>query len=177
MMRYSISGLAVIPCVWLLSACSITPVKPAYPDIGTRLGQCVAGGPDTVAQQFYDYRIQHPTNGLNDLSALRPYLSDGLSDLLDTAARQPNTSMSQARYDLFSSADSGIDSADVASASTIPDTDARNIPLRVTFTKGSRQWQDEVLMIRAGHCWAVDDVRYLGASQAPSGSLRQSLSR
>jgi hypothetical protein len=34
-----------------------------------------------VAQQFYDYRIQHRSN---DLTGLRPYLSDGLAKLLTT---------------------------------------------------------------------------------------------
>jgi len=64
----------------------------------------------------------------------------------------------------------------VESASTIPNTDARNIPLRVKLTQGSQTWQDEVLMIREGQCWAVDDVRYLGGSvHASAGTLRQSI--
>ncbi len=69
-MRYSKLSL-LIPCALLLSAC--TTVTPAYKDNGPRIGACVEGGPDSVAQQFYDYRIQHHSN---DIAALRPYLSD-----------------------------------------------------------------------------------------------------
>jgi hypothetical protein len=43
----------------------------------------------------------------------------------------------------------------------------RNIPLRVKLKQGTQSWQDEVLMIREGQCWAVDDVRYLGGSPCP----------
>ncbi|HBE4095762.1 TPA: lipoprotein, partial [Escherichia coli] len=53
-MRYSKLTM-LIPCALLLSAC--TTVTPAYKDNGTRSGPCVEGGPDNVAQQFYDYRI------------------------------------------------------------------------------------------------------------------------
>ncbi len=128
--------------------------------------------PDTVAQQFYDYRIQHRSN---DLTGLRPYLSDGLAKLLNDATRDPQHN-AQLKFDLFSIRTTLPDSAEVASASTIPNTDARNIPLRVKLTQGTQTWQDEVLMIREGQCWAVDDVRYLGAAvHAPSGTLRQSL--
>ena len=71
-----------------------------------------------------------------------------------------------------------VDSASVDSASTIPNTDARNIPLRVELKQGSQSWKDEVLMVREGQCWAVDDVRYLGSNtHAPAGSLRQSLEK
>lgn len=69
-MRYRSLSL-LIPCALLLSAC--TTVTPAYKDNGPRTGSCVQGGPDSVAQQFYDYRIQHRSN---DITALRPYLSD-----------------------------------------------------------------------------------------------------
>ncbi len=58
-MRYSKLSL-LIPCALLLSAC--TTVTPAYKDNGPRIGACVEGGPDSVAQQFYDYRIQHHSN-------------------------------------------------------------------------------------------------------------------
>ncbi|NEM18428.1 DUF3828 domain-containing protein, partial [Escherichia coli] len=76
----------------------------------------------------------------------------------------------------FSSRATLPDSADVASASTIPNTDARNIPLRVKLTQGTQTWQDEVLMIREGQCVAIDDVRYIGGSvHAPAGTLRQSI--
>lgn len=54
-MRYSALTL-LVPCALVLSACT-TPVTPAFKDIGTRSGPCIDGGPDTVAQQFYDYRI------------------------------------------------------------------------------------------------------------------------
>ena len=169
-MRYSALTL-LVPCALVLSACT-TPVTPAFKDIGTRSGPCIDGGPDTVAQQFYDYRIQHRGN---DLTALRPYLSDGLSKLLNDATRDPQHN-ALLQSDPFSSRATLPDSADVASASTIPNTDARNIPLRVKLTQGTQSWQDEVLMIREGQCWAVDDVRYIGGSvHAPAGTLRQSI--
>lgn len=44
------------------------------------------------------------------------------------------------------------------------------------LTQGTQTWQDEVLMIREGQCWAIDDVRYIGGSvHAPAGTLRQSI--
>lgn len=174
-MRSSVLTL-IAPCALLLSAC--TTVTPAYKDIGVRSGPCLAGGPDSVAQQFYDYRIAHPSRGLSDIANLRPYLSDTLWQQLQAQSRAPQTHSAFLQQDLFTSRNDGIDSASVSSASTIPNTDARNIPLRVTLTKGSQQWQDEVLMVREGQCWSVDDVRYLGAaSHAPSGSLRLSLEK
>lgn len=170
-MRYSAAAL-LVPCALLLSAC--TTVTPAYKDIGTRSGPCVEGGPDTVAQKFYDYRIQHRNA---DLTALRPYLSDDLAKVLNDANNDPNK-RALMQQDPFSSRTTPADSADVASASTIPNTDARNIPLRVELKQGSNSWQDEVLMIREGQCWAVDDVRYLGGTvHAPAGTLRQTLSK
>ena len=170
-MRYSALAL-LAPCALLLSAC--TTVTPAFKDIGTRSGPCVDGGPDAVAQKFYDYRIQHK-NG--DLTALRPYLSDSLAKVLNDANSDPNK-RALMQQDLFSSRTTLPDSADVADASTIPNTDARNIPLRVELKQGSQSWQDEVLMIREGQCWAVDDVRYLGGTvHAPAGTLRQVLEK
>lgn len=83
-MRYSALTL-LVPCALVLSACTTT-VTPAFKDIGTRSGPCIDGGPDAVAQQFYDYRIQHRSN---DITALRPYLSDGLAKLLNDASRDP----------------------------------------------------------------------------------------
>ncbi len=79
--------------------------------------------------------------------------------------------------DLFSSRATLPDSANVASASTIPNRDARNIPLRVALKQGDQSWQDEVLMIHEGSCcWVIDDVRYLGGDvHAPAGTLRQSI--
>lgn len=168
-MRYSFALL--LPCALLLSACTTT-VTPAFKDIGTRSGPCVEGGPDTVAQKFYDARLQHPAN---DLTALRPYLSDSLAKLLNDSNSDPNK-RAQMQQDLFSSRTTPAEQADVASTSTIPNTDARNIPLRVALQRGSDRWQDEVLMVREGQCWAIDDVRYLGGSvHAPAGTLRQSL--
>ncbi|WP_431887138.1 lipoprotein [Escherichia coli] len=167
-MRYSALTL-LVPCALVLSACT-TPVTPAFKDIETRSGPCIEGGPDAVAQQFYDYRIQHRGN---DLTALRPYLSDNLAKLLTDASRDSHNALLSS--DPFSR-DTLPDSADVASASTIPNTDARNISLRVKLTQGTQTWQDEVLMIREGQCWAVDDVRYIGGSvHAPAGTLRQSI--
>ncbi len=169
-MRYSALTLFV-PCALVLSACTTT-VTPAFKDIGTRSGPCIEGGPDTVAQQFYDYRIQHRSN---DITALRPYLSDGLAKLLSDATRDPQHN-ALLKSDPFSSRATLPDSTEVTSASTIPNTDARNIPLRVKLTQGTQTWQDEVLMIREGQCWAVDDVRYVGGSvHAPAGTLRQSI--
>jgi len=169
-MRYSLLSV-IAPCALVLSACT-TPVTPAFKDIGTRSGPCVAGGPDAVAQQFYDYRIQHRSN---DLTALRPYLSDDLAAMLTAASRDSRNS-ALLSADPFSSRATPAQTATVASASTIPNTDARNIPLRVELTQGSQRWQDEVLIVREGQCWAVDDVRYLGGSvHAPAGSLRQSI--
>lgn len=166
-MRYSAIAL-LAPCALLLSAC--TTVTPAFQDIGTRSGPCVEGGPDTVAQKFYDYRIQHKND---DLVGLRPYLSDSLAKELNDVSKDPNK-RTLLQPDIFSSRTTLPDSAEVASASTIPNTDARNIPLRVQLKQGTQSWQDEVLMTREGQCWAVDDVRYLGGSvHAPAGTLRQ----
>ncbi len=78
--------------------------------------------------------------------------------------------------DPFSSRTTLPESARVASASTIPNRDARNIPLRVDLKQGDQSWQDEVLMIQEGQCWVIDDVRYLGGSvHATAGTLRQSI--
>ena len=137
-----------------------------------RTGSCVQGGPDSVAQQFYDYRIQHRSN---DITALRPYLSDKLATLLSDASRD-NSHRELLSSDPFSSRTTLPDSAHVASASTITNRDARNIPLRVDLKQGDQGWQDEVLMIQEGQCWVIDDVRYLGGSvHATAGTLRQSI--
>lgn len=164
----------IMPCALVLSACTTT-TPPAFKDIGSRSGPCVEGGPDSVAQQFYDYRIANPSKAANSLSALRPYLSDSLYASLQKASIN-NGNQSFMRSDIFSSRATLPTQATVSSASTIPNSDARNIPLRVALNQGSQTWQDEVLMIREGQCWAVDDVRYLGGSvHAPSGTLRQSV--
>ncbi|EPZ8123031.1 lipoprotein [Yersinia enterocolitica] len=180
----------ILPLAILLSACSNT-VDPAYKDISSRAAPCVDGGPDTVAQKFYDLRVQQIGNksGLPDdnLSAqFRPYLSQALYEQIQTARKQAGNRTSSGvnstqtiNGDIFSSLREGSTSADVASASTIPNTDARNIPLRVNLTHQSAggqsvMWQDEVLMIREGTCWVVDDIRFMGVS-APAGSLRQLL--
>lgn len=167
-MRYSKLTM-LIPCALLLSAC--TTVTPAYKDNGPRTVP-VSRGPDSVAQQFYDYRIQHRGN---DITALRPYLSDKLATLLSDASRD-NSHRELLSSDPFSSRTTLPDSAHVASASTIPNRDARNIPLRVDLKQGDQGWQDEVLMIQEGQCWVIDDVRYLGGSvHATAGTLRQSI--
>ncbi|MGH1473358.1 lipoprotein [Yersinia proxima] len=179
----------ILPLAILLSACSNT-VDPAYKDISSRTTPCIDGGPDTVAQKFYDLRIQQVGNksGLPDdnLSAqFRPYLSQALYEQIQTARKQVGNRTSAVNTtqtingDIFSSLREGNTSADVASASTIPNTDARNIPLRVNLTHQSAGgqsvvWQDEVLMIREGTCWVVDDIRFMGIS-APASSLRQLL--
>ncbi|AKP34974.1 lipoprotein [Yersinia aleksiciae] len=180
----------ILPLAILLSACTNT-VDPAFKDISSRTAPCVAGGPDQVAQQFYDLRVQQIGNhtGLPDdnLSAqFRPYLSQALYDMIQTARKQAGTrnatqvnKTQTINGDIFTSLREGTTSADVASASTIPNTDARNIPLRVNLTHQSAggksvTWQDEVLMIREGTCWVVDDIRFMGVS-APASSLRQLL--
>ncbi len=84
-MRYKLFAV-LLPCALALSAC--TTVTPAYKDNGTRSGPCVEGGPDDVAQKFYDTQIQNRTQ---DPAALRPYLSDGLAQLLNDARRIPPT--------------------------------------------------------------------------------------
>ncbi|HDL8112361.1 TPA: lipoprotein [Yersinia enterocolitica] len=180
----------ILPLAILLSACSNT-VDPAYKDISSRTATCIDGGPDTVAQKFYDLRVQQIGNqsGLPDdnLSAqFRPYLSQALYEQIQTARKQAGNRTSSGvnstqtiNGDIFTSLREGSTSADVASASTIPNTDARNIPLRVNLTHQSAggqsvMWQDEVLMIREGTCWVVDDIRFMGVS-APASSLRQLL--
>ncbi|MGK4470019.1 lipoprotein [Yersinia enterocolitica] len=180
----------ILPLAILLSACSNT-VDPAYKDISSRTAPCIDGGPDTVAQKFYDLRVQQIGNqsGLPDdnLSAqFRPYLSQALYEQIQTARKQAGNRTSSGvnstqtiNGDIFTSLREGSTSADVASASTIPNTDARNIPLRVNLTHQSAggqsvMWQDEVLMIREGTCWVVDDIRFMGVS-APTSSLRQLL--
>jgi hypothetical protein len=163
----------------LLSAC--TTVEPAYKDIGTRSGSCVEGGPDTVAQKFYDLRIQQGA-GLPDsnrLAQLQPYLSKVLYQDLVSAGQNPGKH--RITGDLFSGNAQGPSSASVASASTIPNTDAKNIPLRVDLSyqkdaNSTVNWQDEVLMVREGTCWVVDDIRYLNVpAHATNGSVRQVL--
>jgi len=173
---------ALIPAALLLSAC--TTVEPAYKDIGSRSGPCVDGGPDVVAQKFYDLRIQQPTQGLPDsqlLAKYRPYLSDSLYQKLLKANADRDKPTQLTHGDLFSSHVSGPTSASVADASTIPNTDARNIPLRVKLSRNGEQaveWQDEVLMVREGTCWAVDDVRYVANWPRPGGgSLSQTLEK
>lgn len=182
--------ILILPLAILLSACSNT-VDPAYKDISSRTAPCIDGGPDTVAQKFYDLRVQHIGNksGLPDdnLSAqFRPYLSQALYEQIQKARKQAGNRTSSGvnstqtiNGDIFNSLREGSTSADVASASTIPNTDARNIPLRVNLTHQSAgghsvMWQDEVLMIREGTCWVVDDIRFMGVS-APASSLRQLL--
>ncbi|MDU6411294.1 MAG: lipoprotein [Yersiniaceae bacterium] len=185
---------AVLPLALLLSACT-TPVEPAFApqDNGSHATACVEGGPDTVAQKFYETRIQQRSNGIpaaSTLATYRPYLSDALYTALREAgqgkrvdvAATPNENTGYADGDLFSSLFDGPTNAAVATASTIPNRDARNIPLRVNLinqkpgSDTATQWQDEILMVREGQCWVVDDIRYLGPWEfASSGTLRQVL--
>ncbi|QWA12695.1 lipoprotein [Sodalis ligni] len=177
--------LVLFPLALLLGAC--TQVEPAYKDIGTRIGPCAEGGPDDVAQQFYNLRIQQGAQsrpGSAQLAQYRPYLSDGLYQLLSASLQDSGKAAKLPAGDIFSSNAAGPASASVHSASRILNTDAKNIPLRVDMSRQqgansqSVQWQDEVLMIREGQCWAVDDVRYLGMlSPAPAGTLRQTLEK
>ncbi|XBS71054.1 lipoprotein [Acerihabitans sp. KWT182] len=175
----------MLPLALFLSAC--TQVTPAFRDIGSRSGPCAEGGPDAVAQQFYDLRMRQSVQGKPDgaqLTQYRPYLSDGLYQLLSASLRNPDNAAKLPAGDIFSGHAAGPTSASVHSASRILNTDAKNIPLRVDMARRqgangqSVQWQDEVLMIREGQCWAMDDVRYLGAmSPAPAGTLRQALEK
>lgn len=174
--------VVLAPAALLLSAC--TTVEPAYKDIGTRVGPCVTGGPDSVAQEFYDLRVQQPGKGLPDATLLakyRPYLSDALYQKMLSATTAGEKRNELSTLDLFSSLPAGASSADVADASTIPDTDARNIPLRVQLSRDGDKavnWQDEVLMVREGTCWAVDDVRYLASwPHTGGGTLSQTLEK
>jgi len=182
----------ILPLLLALGGC--TQVTPAYQDIGSRNAPCIDGGPDAVAQQFYDYRISKHQSGFpttSQLSEYRPYLSNDLYQALLNAqhepkidvAATPNEKSGQTTGDVFSSLFQGPTSVKVASASTIPNTDARNIPLRVSMVNDSNKgqqatWKDEVLMTRQGHCWAIDDVRYMANLDfASSGSLRQVLEK
>jgi len=168
----------LLPAALLLSAC--TTVEPVIKDNGPRTAPCVDGGPDSVAQQFYDLRIQQPTPGLpggDQLAKYRPYLSDRLYQALQQANTQGGNATAQWRSsDLFSSLAQGPTAASVADSSTIPNRDARNIPLRVELSRDGKSWQDEVLMIREGTCWVVDDVRYVADWAHPGGgTLSQTL--
>ncbi|MFZ4832643.1 lipoprotein [Rouxiella sp. Mn2063] len=188
-MKKNLLGTAITLAL-LLSGC--TTVTPAYKDIGSRSAPCIEGGPDAVAQKFYDLRIQNKQTGLpnsNQLAQYRPYLSTALYQALLNAqhepkidlAATPNEKHDAVGGDVFSSLFQGPTSVSVHSASTIPNTDARNIPLRVNMTNDGTQskqpkWQDEVLMVREGHCWAIDDVRYMADLDFVSGgTLRQVL--
>lgn len=162
-MRSSMACFALAG-TFVLSAC--TTVTPAFKDTGHRTTACVDGGPDSVAQQFYDYRSTHHS----DMAGLRPYLSESLWQQLQSSPRTPAP--------IFSSFTPAPDTASVASASTILNDDAHNIPLRVAVKAGNKEGKDEVLMVREGQCWVVDDIRWLTpGSAAPAGTLRQSLER
>lgn len=175
-MRHSVATL-IVPCTLLLSACSdLSPLNfpPAYNDTGTRTATCITGGPDSVAQQFYNNDIIHSRGSNTDINALRPYLSDTLWKQLMYRTSHKRTLPEY--IPLFTSHGNDADSAVVSNTSDIPNTDARNIPLRVTFNKGRLQWQDEVLMVRSAQCWTIDDIRYLSASgRTSTGTLRQTL--
>lgn len=170
-MKNRLYGL-LLPATLLLSAC--TTVEPVIKDNGPRTAACIDGGPDSVAQQFYDLRLQTLNQGIPNSQTLArywPYLSDKLYQQLSQVAAQ-NPAL---RGDLFSSAAQGPTEASVADASTIPNRDARNIPLRVDLSRQNQHWQDEVAMIHEGNCWVVNDVRYLGAGPHLGGSLSQLL--
>lgn len=167
----------LIPAALLLSAC--TTVEPVIKDNGPRTAPCVEGGPDSVAQQFYNLRIAHPTQGVPDsqtLAQYRPYLSDKLYQNLIKAGARSDKPAAWRSGDLFTSLPQGATQASVYDASRIPNRDARNIPLRVDLSRDGKQWHDEVLMIHEGTCWVVDDVRYVAEWPHPGGgSLGQLL--
>ncbi len=166
----------LIPAALLLSAC--TTVEPVTKDNGVRTAPCVDGGPDSVAQQFYDLRIAQPTQGLPDSATLakyRPYLSEHLYQTLVKVSNS-HASGPWASGDMFSSLAQGPTAASVTWASTIPNRDARNIPLSVDLSRDGKQWQDEVLMIHEGTCWVIDDIRYVADWPHPGGgTLGQTL--
>lgn len=180
--------LVMLPAALLLSACT-THVDPVFTDNGSRSAPCIDGGPDQVAQQFYDLRTQQQIQGKPDaaqLSQYRPYLSSALYHALaqDSQSRARLAALPAA--DIFSSLAQGPTRAEVHSASRILNSDAKNIPLAVDISRqtgpnSKLTVQDEVLMIREGQCWVIDDVRYQGsdaagsASAASSGTLRQVL--
>lgn len=169
--------MLLAPAALLLTAC--TTVEPVITDNGSRTTPCIEGGPDRVAQQFYDLRVARPTQGLPDsqlLAQYRPYLSNTLYRNLMKANARSEKPAEWRSGDLFSSQAQGPTQASVYDASTIPDSDARNIPLRVDLSRDNKQWQDEVLMIREGSCWVVDDIRYVAPGPHPGGgSLSQML--
>lgn len=184
---------ALLPAL-LLSAC--TTVEPIFKDTSSRTGSCIDGGPDSVARKFYDLRIKQSThkdgNALDNIkiNQFRPYLSDVLYQeivkMRSQKAANLRTRMTDNKSniiieDIFSNRYQGITDVDVASIPTIPGTDAKHIPLRVglTYQKangGKVSWQDEVLMIREGNCWVVDDIRFIGSS-ASASTLRQILEK
>lgn len=176
-------SLVLSPVMLALSACSA--VDPAYHDVGSRSAPCVQGGPDSVAQQFYDLRLQQGNQGKPDAATLaryRPYLSTALYQSLAEDGHGTQKLARLPAMDIFSGDSLGPTSVTVRSASRIPNTDAKNIPLRVAMSRhqaGDRPdvaWQAEALMIREGTCWVLDDVRYLGAAPpATAGTLRQTL--
>lgn len=169
----------LVPAALLLSACTV--VEPVIKDNGPRTAPCVEGGPDSVAQQFYNLRIAHPTQGVPDsqtLAQYRPYLSETLYQNLIKASTRSDKPSEWRTGDLFSSLAQGPTEASVYDASTIPNRDARNIPLRVDLSRDGKQWHDEVLMIHEGTCWVVDDVRYVAEWPHPGGgSLGQVLEK
>lgn len=129
-MRYRFLAVPLL-CAPALSVCMI--VAPAYRDNGTHSGPCAEGGPDDVAQKFYDTQIQDRTQ---DPATPHPYLSDGLAQLLNDTRQDPaNSKLLQTSP--FSSSGTPADSTVTASASIIPNRDARNIPLRVELRQGA----------------------------------------
>lgn len=174
-----ITALAALSSALFLSACST--VEPVYTDNSQRTANtCIKGDPDQVASKFWDWQIEHPVRGLpnsQQLTALRPYLSEKLWKNLLTVSQHPNKTSLSYQGDLFSSQKEGATSADVADSSTIPNADSRHIPLRVSLSNASEKvWQDEILMVREGECWVVDDIRYLANDpHQTSGTLSQVL--
>lgn len=163
-----------------LTGCT-SSVPPAFHDRDIRTLPCTAGGPDQVAQAFYAARLRYPQNGLPDRAELRrlsPYLSESLWQALHDARRNPAIS-NYSQGDIFAGYPLLPTRVTVAPAPTIPNRDAHNIPLRVMFERqqaGRRLlWQEEVLMVREGRCWTLDDVRYLNNTTPPYSSLRYAL--
>ncbi len=89
----------------------------------------------------------------------------------------PNSKLLQANP--FSSSSTPAEQAPWSPAPPPSRTAMRAIFRCASISKqGTQSWKDEVLMIREGQCWAVDDVRYLGNKQpCASRTLRQSLEK
>lgn len=169
----------LLPLTIMLSACTSDL---AMTDSGVRRGVCTPGGPATVAQNLYDLRTEDLTPGLPNqqlLDKYQPFLSDSLYQSLAKANNIDFRSATWRNGDLFSGAADAPTQVKADSAPDISRSSVRNVPLRVTMSHADKTWQDEVLMVREGECWAVDDIRYLATwvGGADGATLKQALEK